>query len=242
MVTSSNGSFFSALLALCVGNSLVTGEFPSQRTSNAGFDVFLCGSAETVKQTIEWPVIWDSITFIWHHRDDIRKIPTYPWENKTSPSGDILTSAKSGSSANVTCSAVVKKVSGTQMVLPARPSNMRFSSPSCASCSSLQECLRYMRKDVVCQKHMQNRNLICALLSAAVSQTVLWFVNGWFYQYPRNGDVFVPKKIITGCSGSWQFSSDCISVSVIIQYYFTDNVGSTYCPSEKESHWKIKNR
>ena len=31
---------FSALLALCEGNSPVTGEFPSQRVSNAGFDVF----------------------------------------------------------------------------------------------------------------------------------------------------------------------------------------------------------
>ena len=30
----------STLLALCEGNSPVTGEFPSQRASNAGFDVF----------------------------------------------------------------------------------------------------------------------------------------------------------------------------------------------------------
>ena len=32
---------FSALLAFCVGNSPVNGEFPSQRTSNADFDVSL---------------------------------------------------------------------------------------------------------------------------------------------------------------------------------------------------------
>ena len=31
---------FSALLALCEGNSPVTDEFPSQRASIAGFDVF----------------------------------------------------------------------------------------------------------------------------------------------------------------------------------------------------------
>ena len=31
MMTSSNGSFFSALLAFCVGNSPVTGEIPSQK-------------------------------------------------------------------------------------------------------------------------------------------------------------------------------------------------------------------
>ena len=31
---------FSALLALCTGNSPVTGEFPSQRPVTRGFDVF----------------------------------------------------------------------------------------------------------------------------------------------------------------------------------------------------------
>ena len=131
---------------------------------------------------------------MWRHRNDSRKIPTYPWENKTSPSGDILKSAKSGSSANVTCSAVVKNVSGTQMFLPARPSNMRLSSPSCASCSSLQECLRYMRKAIVCQKHTQNRNIMLALLSAAFIKLLLWFVKVCFYQCPRNGVVFWQKK------------------------------------------------
>ena len=40
MVTSSNGNTFSALLALCVGNSPVTGEFPSQRPVTRSFDVF----------------------------------------------------------------------------------------------------------------------------------------------------------------------------------------------------------
>ena len=39
MMTSSN-STFSALLALCAGNSLVTSEFPSQRTVSRSFDVF----------------------------------------------------------------------------------------------------------------------------------------------------------------------------------------------------------
>ena len=40
MMTSSNGNTFSALLALCVGNSPVTGEFPSQRPVTRSFDVF----------------------------------------------------------------------------------------------------------------------------------------------------------------------------------------------------------
>ena len=41
MMTSSNGSFLPALLVLCAGNSPVTGEFPSQRASNADFDFSL---------------------------------------------------------------------------------------------------------------------------------------------------------------------------------------------------------
>ena len=40
MMTSSNIKTFSALLALCVGNSPVTGEFPSQRPVTWSFDIF----------------------------------------------------------------------------------------------------------------------------------------------------------------------------------------------------------
>ena len=39
MMTSSNGNI-SALLAICAGNSLVPGEFPTQRPVTRGFDVF----------------------------------------------------------------------------------------------------------------------------------------------------------------------------------------------------------
>ena len=39
MMTSSNGNF-SALLAICAGNSPVTGEFPSQIPVTRSFDVF----------------------------------------------------------------------------------------------------------------------------------------------------------------------------------------------------------
>ena len=39
MMTSSNGSIF-ALLAICAGNSPVTGEFPAQRPVTRNFDVF----------------------------------------------------------------------------------------------------------------------------------------------------------------------------------------------------------
>ena len=40
MMTSSNGNI-SALLAICAGNSPVTGEFPAQRPVTRSFDVFL---------------------------------------------------------------------------------------------------------------------------------------------------------------------------------------------------------
>ena len=55
---------FSALLAVCEGNSSVTDEFPSQRPVTRRFDVFfdhLCPQ-QTAEQTIETPVMWDTIT------------------------------------------------------------------------------------------------------------------------------------------------------------------------------------
>ena len=52
---------FSALLALCVGISPVTGEFPSQRPVTRSFDGFFW---QTVEQPIETPVIWDTIFLI----------------------------------------------------------------------------------------------------------------------------------------------------------------------------------
>ena len=47
---------FPALLALCVGNSPVTGEFPSQRPVTRGFDVFfdLCLNKRLSKQSWGW--------------------------------------------------------------------------------------------------------------------------------------------------------------------------------------------
>ena len=40
---------FSALLALCVGNSSVTDEFPAQWPVKRNFDAFLSAPEETVK-------------------------------------------------------------------------------------------------------------------------------------------------------------------------------------------------
>ena len=56
---------FSTLLALCVGNSPVTCEFPSQRPVTQGFDVFYDLRLEqTVEQTIVRLVIWVAIVLI----------------------------------------------------------------------------------------------------------------------------------------------------------------------------------
>ena len=65
---------FSALLAFCEGNSPVTGEFPSQRPLMRSFGVFLSAPEQTVEQTIDTPVIWDTIVLImtsplWELRD-----------------------------------------------------------------------------------------------------------------------------------------------------------------------------
>ena len=54
---------FSALLAICAGNSPVPGEFPTQRPVARNFDVFfdLRPNKLLSKQTIARPVIWDAI-------------------------------------------------------------------------------------------------------------------------------------------------------------------------------------
>ena len=55
---------FSALLALCVGNSPVTGEFPSQRPVTRSFDVFFDLHMKKIEWTIEAPGIWEAIALI----------------------------------------------------------------------------------------------------------------------------------------------------------------------------------
>ena len=59
---------FSALLALCVGNSLVTGEFPSQRPVTQSFDVFfdLCLNQQLSKQW-RWQWFQTSPHSLWRY-------------------------------------------------------------------------------------------------------------------------------------------------------------------------------
>ena len=52
---------FSALLALCVGNSPVIGEVPPTKASDAEpWCFFLSVPEQMVERTIETPVIWDT--------------------------------------------------------------------------------------------------------------------------------------------------------------------------------------
>ena len=53
---------FSALLALCAGNSPITSEFPAQRPVMRNFDAFF--DLRPAEQTLVRLVIWDTITLI----------------------------------------------------------------------------------------------------------------------------------------------------------------------------------
>ena len=61
---------FSVLLALCVGNSPVTSEFPSERPVTQSFDVFfdLCLNKRLSKQSWGWWFQMPSHS-LWHHRN-----------------------------------------------------------------------------------------------------------------------------------------------------------------------------
>ena len=60
----------SALLALCEGNPLVTGGFPTNDQWSRIL-IFLCRQLDkAVEQTVEWLVIWDAMMPMWHHCND----------------------------------------------------------------------------------------------------------------------------------------------------------------------------
>ena len=63
-------SIFHALLLLFVGNQLVTGGFPSQRTSNAKRWWLFVQSLTKLLNTVKWPVKWDALTLQWCHSKD----------------------------------------------------------------------------------------------------------------------------------------------------------------------------
>ena len=75
---------FSAFLALCVGNSLVTGEFPSQRPVTGGFDVFfdLQLNKWLSKQSWDWWFETPSRP-LWRHYDLISMFLVWIGERQT---------------------------------------------------------------------------------------------------------------------------------------------------------------
>ena len=79
MITSSNGNF-SALLAICAGNSPVPGEFPAQRPVTRSFDVFfdLRLRKRLSKQSRDW---WFETLSrpLWRHRN----VCTHPSDDPT---------------------------------------------------------------------------------------------------------------------------------------------------------------
>ena len=63
---------FSALPAICAGNSPVTGDFPRTMASDTELRCFICCQREpAVEQTIELAVIWDTITLQWRQRNGL---------------------------------------------------------------------------------------------------------------------------------------------------------------------------
>ena len=92
MMTSSNGNI-SALLAICARNSMVTGEFPTQRPVTRNFDVFfdLCLNIRLNKQSLCW---WfeTQLRSLWRHCNDacilhrmIKDNLSPGWEDVVSP-------------------------------------------------------------------------------------------------------------------------------------------------------------
>ena len=76
MMTSSSGDI-SALLALCAGNSPVTGEFPAQRPVTRSFDIFfgLRLNKRLSKQSCGWWFETPSC-LLWRHRNGFSSHPS----------------------------------------------------------------------------------------------------------------------------------------------------------------------
>ena len=66
---------FSALLAICVGNSPVTGEFPTQRPVTRSFDVFFHLRLNKQLSKQSWGWWFETLSRpLWRHRNDIKSL------------------------------------------------------------------------------------------------------------------------------------------------------------------------
>ena len=77
---------FSALLAICAGNSPVSGEFPTQRPVTLSFDVYfdLRPNKRLSKQSWSWWFETLSRPF-WRHRNDVWYNCLFRWTAKETP-------------------------------------------------------------------------------------------------------------------------------------------------------------
>ena len=74
MMTSSNGTF-SALLAICAGNSPVPGEFPTQRPVTRSFDLFFDLRLNKRLSKQSWGWWFETLSCpLWRHRNVIQKL------------------------------------------------------------------------------------------------------------------------------------------------------------------------
>ena len=81
MMTSSNGNF-SALLAICAGNSPVTGEFPTQRPATRSFDVFFDLRLNKLLSKQWWSWWFETLSRpLWRHCNDKSKLPSWVSKN-----------------------------------------------------------------------------------------------------------------------------------------------------------------
>ena len=61
----------SALLALCMGNPLLTGAPPLQMASKVELWYLWWEPELIAEQKLEWQLIWDTRTLMWHHCNDL---------------------------------------------------------------------------------------------------------------------------------------------------------------------------
>ena len=91
MMTSSNGNI-SASLALCAGNSPVTGEFPSQRPVTRSFDVFFDLRLNKRLSKQSWGCWFKtSLRSLWHHCDEQPKTKLIFWSREKTSALALLT-------------------------------------------------------------------------------------------------------------------------------------------------------
>ena len=67
---------FSALLAICAGNSPVPGEFPTQRPVTRSFDVYFDLRPDKRLSRQSWGWWFETLSHsLWRHRNDLRNYP-----------------------------------------------------------------------------------------------------------------------------------------------------------------------